>query len=94
MKTTLAQPADTSDDLEVSVSTARLLLQQALRREQLKSGDEEPEVARKRALKELTGASLDVPAKVAPQEDALGSAATAAGGLREIVMIKNARPDE
>jgi len=57
-------------------------------------GEEEPEMARKRALKELTGASLDVPAKAALQEDVITAAATAAGGLREIVMIRNARPDE
>lgn len=94
MNTTPTQPADASDDLEVGVATARLLLQQALRREQLKLGEEEPEMARKRALKELTGASLDVPAKAALQEDVLTAAATAAGGLREIVMIRNARPDE
>lgn len=89
-------PTSAAEYREISVITARLLLRQALRKEQEQQGGEAPELARKRALKELTGASLDLPVQTASHEDhGATSAATRPGaGLREIVTIHNARPDE
>lgn len=84
-----------TEDLEVSVATARLLLRLALRKEYATQGGEAPERARMRTPKERTGASLDLPAKTSVHEDAGAAHASETGaGLREIVTIRNARPDE
>lgn len=89
-------PPPASADLEVGVASARLLLRQALRKQEAMQAGEEPELARKRALKELTGASLDLPAKACIHDEAGATQASEAEPvvLREIVTIRNARPDE
>lgn len=51
----------TADGPVVGVATARLLLQSALEKEQHSQAAEHPDLLRKRALNDLTGASAHVP---------------------------------
>lgn len=59
----------TEEGPEVGVATARLLLQHALAKEEQIGTDEPPEVTRKRAINDLTGASIQVPPKVMAEEE-------------------------
>lgn len=54
----------TEDGAVVGVATARLLLQQAIKTEEQKQGGEQSDLIHKRALNELTGASIHVTPKV------------------------------
>lgn len=51
----------TKDGPEVGVATARLLLQHALEKEQQCESIEDPDLALKQSLNELTGASIFLP---------------------------------
>ena len=54
----------TADGPEVGVATARLLLQHALGKDEQAGNTEHPDLAAKRALNELTGASIHLPPQV------------------------------
>ena len=53
---------------KISVEAARSLLELALEEEQKDSGEEDPEVARKRAINAYTGASAHLPPAVIPRK--------------------------
>lgn len=59
----------TDEGPEVGVATARLLLQHALEVEKQKICEEDPDLARKHAMNELTGASIYIPPTVVPLEE-------------------------
>lgn len=56
----------TAEGPEVGVNTARLLLKHALKKEKQSETDEDPDLARKRAINELTGASIFLPPSIVP----------------------------
>lgn len=51
----------TKDGPEVGVATARLLLQHAIEKEQQSVSNEDPDLALKQSVNELTGASIFLP---------------------------------
>ncbi|MCE9520713.1 MAG: hypothetical protein K8R87_14340 [Verrucomicrobia bacterium] len=59
----------TEDGAAVGVATARLLLQHAINTEEQNQDGEQPDLIRKRALNELTGASIHVARKVPAEGD-------------------------
>ena len=73
----------------VGVATARLLLQHALVVEEQKRNGENPDQARKRAVNDLTGASIHLPGNVPVEQDSGTSTTTpAAGGAPRDIVIK------
>lgn len=53
---------------EVGVTTARLLLEHAIAKDEQKDEDEDPDLARLRAIKAHTGAAVFLPPKVISQD--------------------------
>jgi hypothetical protein len=59
----------TQEGPEIGVATARLLLQHALKKEKECGSAEDPDIARKQALNQLTGASIFLPPEIPPVQD-------------------------
>lgn len=82
----------TGDGPEVGVTTARLPLQHAIEKEKQNGCDEDPDLARKRAMNELTGASIFLPPKVMPVDESADKAKKVAPTTNTPVSFTDEQP--
>lgn len=88
-------PTITVKRSDIGVATARRLLQLAIESEEQSAGGQDSDVERKRAIEKRTGAAIYLPPKIITQvEPFITPAPSAEEERREIMTIKNLRPDE